>query len=106
MCPGVATYRNYYEIDGQRFSHQIDPRTLRPITHPTASVTVIHESTMWADALATALIILGPVDGLALAEERNLAALFLVYTEDGGVDEIVSSTMRPYVTTSPNPRGT
>lgn len=84
---GVATsgdYRNYWERDGVRFSHTIDPRTGRPITHKLASVTVIHpESAALADAWATALNVLGPDEGLALAERLGLAAYFLVRTADG-----------------------
>ncbi len=69
-------YRNYFEQDGQRFSHLIDPRTGRPVTHNTAAATVLAENAMLADAWATALHILGKADGLALAEEQGLAVLF------------------------------
>ncbi|MCP4042888.1 MAG: FAD:protein FMN transferase, partial [Gammaproteobacteria bacterium] len=60
---GLATsgdYRNYFEQDGQRFSHTIDPRTGRSSRHKLASVTVITPSAMHADAMATALTTLGP----------------------------------------------
>lgn len=76
-------YRNYREQDGVRLSHTIDPRTGRPIAHRLASVTVVVGSAALADAWATALNVLGPDDGLALAEREGLAALFLV-REDGG----------------------
>ena len=52
-------YRNYYEKDGQRFSHTIDPRTGRPVQHRLASVSVIHERCVAADGWATALMVLG-----------------------------------------------
>jgi thiamine biosynthesis lipoprotein len=71
-------YRNYYEIDGKRFSHTLDPRSGRPITHSLASVSVIHESATWADAWATALNVLGPGAGYALADAEGLAAYFIV----------------------------
>lgn len=84
---GVATsgdYRNYWERDGVRYSHTIDPRTGRPITHTLASVTVIHpESAAHADAWATALTVLGPDEGPALAEQLGLAAYFLIRSGDG-----------------------
>lgn len=83
---GVATsgdYRNYWEKDGVRYSHTIDPRTGRPITHTLASVTVVHETAAEADAWATALSVLGPDAGLALAAELELAAYFLVRTPEG-----------------------
>ena len=86
---GVATsgdYRNYWERDGVRFSHTIDPRTGRPITHALASVTVVHpESAALADAWATALNVLGPAEGLVLAEREGLAAYFLVREGEGFV---------------------
>lgn len=71
-------YRNYREEHGRRISHTIDPRTGRPIDHKLASVTIIHESAALADAWATALNVLGPEDGFALAEREGLPALFLV----------------------------
>ena len=71
-------YRDYYEVDGQRISHTIDPRSKRPVAHALASVSVLHEQAVWADALATALNVLGPVEGLAFAEENQIPALFLV----------------------------
>lgn len=80
-------YRNYYERDGIRISHTIDARNGRPVTHKLASVTVIHPSCMTADALATALSVLGPEEGRAVVEREGLAVLFLIRTEDGGFDE-------------------
>lgn len=82
----VATsgdYRNFFEQDGQTFAHIIDPRTGLPVDHMTASVTVLAETCAEADALATALTVLGPEQGLAFAEARQLAVLFIVRTESG-----------------------
>ena len=76
-------YRNFYEKDGKRYSHTIDPRTGSPVTHPLASVSVIHESCAYADAYATALTVLGPEESLKLAEKLNLAVYLLVKTETG-----------------------
>ncbi|MEJ2084316.1 MAG: FAD:protein FMN transferase [Acidobacteriota bacterium] len=69
-------YRNYYEIEGKRISHTIDPRTGYPITHSVASVSVVHPRCAEADAYATGLLVLG-ADGFELAEEIGLAAYFL-----------------------------
>ena len=69
-------YRNYYEVEGQRLSHTIDPRTGHPITHNVASVSVIAPLCVRADAYATGLLVLGP-EGFDLAEELGLAAYFL-----------------------------
>lgn len=76
-------YRNYYEIDGKRYSHTIDPRTGRPVEHQLASVTVLHPRCAMADAYATALLVLGPEDGLALAKSLDLAAYFILRKDDG-----------------------
>lgn len=80
-------YRNYYEVDGERIAHLLDPRTGRPIRHRLASVTVIDALAVRADALSTALMVLGPDDGLALAARLDLAALFIVRTDAGGFTE-------------------
>ena len=80
-------YRNYYEKDGHRFSHTIDPRTGRPVQHRLASVSVVHERCIAADGWATALMVLGETDGYQLAVEQELAALFLVRHADGGLSE-------------------
>jgi thiamine biosynthesis lipoprotein len=80
-------YRNYIERDGVRFSHTIDPRTGRPIDHNLASVSVIHASCMTADALATALEVLGPETGFELAARQDIAAYFLVRGEEDVFEE-------------------
>ncbi|MBL8340459.1 MAG: FAD:protein FMN transferase [Rubrivivax sp.] len=76
-------YRNFYQLGGQRISHEIDPATRAPAAHALASVSVVHEECMSADAWSTALFVLGPQRGLALARERGLAAHFIV--RDGDV---------------------
>jgi thiamine biosynthesis lipoprotein len=76
-------YRNYFEQDGRRFSHEIDPATGAPIAHALCSVTVVADDCMRADALATALIVMGPRRGLALAEAEGIAALFIERTAPG-----------------------
>ena len=76
-------YRNYYESNGQRLSHLIDPRTMKPITHRLASVTVIAPKCATADGWATALSVMGEKEGLALANELGLSALFIVRDAEG-----------------------
>lgn len=71
-------YRNYFEEDGQRFSHTLDPRSGQPISHSLASVSVLHPSNAWADAWATALLVLGDEAGMALAREQDLKVLMIV----------------------------
>ena len=82
----VATsgdYRNYFEIDGLRYSHEINPVSGKPVAHRLASVTVLDDTCMRADALATALMVLGPDGGYELALKEKIAALFIVKGEKG-----------------------
>ncbi len=82
ITPGsnaVATsgdYRNFFVRDGTRYSHTLDPLSARPVNHGLAAVSVIAPSAAQADALATALLVLGPERGLVLATEQHIAALF------------------------------
>lgn len=76
-------YRNFFEADGVRYSHTIDPRTGYPIPQRVASVTVAHREALWADAWATAMNVLGPEAGLALAERQTLPVLFILYDGEG-----------------------
>lgn len=71
-------YRNYFERDGKRYSHTLDPQTGVPIDHHLAAVTVVDPSTLRADGLSTVLMVLGPERGLAYAAEHKIAALFVI----------------------------
>ncbi len=83
----VATsgdYRNaWVDDEGRRRSHLIDPRTGEPAAHGLASVTVVHPEGVWADALATALLVMGPEAAWELATERGLAVRLVARGEDG-----------------------
>lgn len=79
-------YRNFFERGGKLYSHTIDPRTGHPVAHRLASVTVLAPTTARADALATALLVLGPEKGLDLAEQLQIAALFILRTPNGYSD--------------------
>jgi thiamine biosynthesis lipoprotein len=95
----VATsgdYRIYFEADGVRFSHIIDPATGKPINHKLVSVTVIHPSSMTADGLSTALMVMGMEKGIAFATENNLAALFISKAENG-FDEQFTVKFKQYL---------
>jgi len=76
-------YRNYYEFNGQRYSHTLDPQTGKPITHNLASVTVIAENCMRADALATGFNVMGFEEAMTLAVRENIPAYFIVRGEAG-----------------------
>lgn len=96
---GVATsgdYRNYFEIEGSRYSHTIDPLTGSPVKHNLVSVTVVASSSAAADAWATALNVLGGCKGLALAEQLQLAAYFIT-EKDGELVAQYSQAFSPYL---------
>ena len=98
----VATsgdYRNRYTDDrGVSRSHTIDPRTGAPITHLLASVSVLHPQNMYADAWATALNVLGPKEGLAVANAHKIKALFLTRTpETQALQELHSDELTIYL---------
>jgi thiamine biosynthesis lipoprotein len=85
---GISTsgdYRNYFEENGVRYSHTLDPQTGAPITHTLAAVTVADPSTLRADGLSTLLMVLGPERGLAYAEQAGIAAFFVTREGEGFV---------------------
>ncbi|MCL1138390.1 FAD:protein FMN transferase [Shewanella pneumatophori] len=90
-------YRNYYEEDGKRFSHLIDPRTGYPINHRLASVTVLHKESMIADGYATAMMVLGTQASLELAKREHLA-IMLIEKQDDGFKVFYSEAFKPFVT--------
>ncbi|EPK7358818.1 FAD:protein FMN transferase ApbE [Kluyvera intermedia] len=83
---GISTsgsYRNYYELDGQRISHVIDPQTGRPITHKLVSVTVIAPTALEADGWDTGLMVLGPQKAQQVVREQGLAVYMIMKEGDG-----------------------
>lgn len=72
-----GNYRIFFEQDGRRYSHIINPRTGHPVEHNLASATVVAPTTMEADALSTSLLVLGPEAGMELAIEQDIAAFFV-----------------------------
>jgi len=96
---GLATsgdYRNYYEENGRRFSHIIDPNTGQPINHKLVSVTVIHPSSMLADGLSTSIMVMGPEAGLRFAKDQNLA-VFMIIKTDNGFKEVYTEAFKPFL---------
>jgi len=99
---GLATagdYRQYFEENGKRFSHIIDPDDGMPINHKLVSVTVIAPSSMTADGLSTAIMLMGPERGLEFAQAQNLAA-YLVMKTDSGFDTVYTKQFKPYLVES------
>jgi thiamine biosynthesis lipoprotein len=94
---GLATsgdYRNFYRLDGERFSHTIDPSSGRPVQHRLTSVSVVAETCMLADGRATALLALGPERARQLAREQGWAVLLLERT-DSGLEAFETAGMEP-----------
>ncbi|RUO27046.1 FAD:protein FMN transferase ApbE [Aliidiomarina minuta] len=76
-------YRNYFEEDGVRYSHTIDPTTGYPIAHNLAAVTVLTDNATLADGYATVLMVKGVEQGVEFADKYDFAALFIVRSEEG-----------------------
>ncbi len=96
---GMATsgdYRNYFEKDGRRYSHTIDPRTGKPIIHRLASVTVIAETSAMADALATGFDVLGAERALVIAGELGVP-VFLLVRREGVFKELYNQAFATYL---------
>jgi thiamine biosynthesis lipoprotein len=84
-------YRNFFVQGGQKYAHVIDPRTARPVTHSLASVTVLDRDAMTADAVSTALMVMGPDEGLSFADQNDVAAYFVARDGDRLVDRYTSA---------------
>jgi thiamine biosynthesis lipoprotein len=90
-------YRNFIMDGDIRRSHTIDPRNGYPITHELASVSVLHPENMWADGWATALNVLGPQEGMKLANEINLPVMMIVRKPDLSYESIESNAFTAYM---------
>ncbi len=85
----AGTYRNFFEENGQTYSHILHPKTGRPITHLLRSVTVMHDDPAWADAWDTALLCVGEQEAMRIAEAENLKVL-LIYEKEKKLTEYMS----------------
>jgi thiamine biosynthesis lipoprotein len=92
MCMATSgNYLQYYFVDGQRRSHTIDPRMGYPVSHALLSATVTAGSCMRADALATACMVLGDQAALAMIEQTDDAACYLIVAQGDSLQVITSS---------------
>jgi thiamine biosynthesis lipoprotein len=80
--------RCFFDSLGRRYAHTIDPRTGLPTAHDTASVSVLHPRCILADALSTALMVMGSTEGMAYAERHDIAALFIDRQHDRYVESM------------------
>ncbi len=87
-----GTYLHYFDADGQRYSHVLDPRTGRPVEHDTVSVTTLMDNPTQADAWSTALLCLGSEQGLKIANQYQVPALF-IDLKNGNLIETRSDTI-------------
>ncbi len=90
-------YRNFFQREGQRFSHTIEPSTGRPVTHQLASASVVADNCALADAIATCMIVMGPTGGMQLAETNGWSVL-LIQRSDG---EMVTTYSKSFATRFP-----
>ena len=96
---GISTsgsYRNYYELDGKRISHVIDPQTGQPITHKLVSVTVIAPTALEADGWDTGLMVLGPEKAQQVVREQGLA-VYMIVKEGEGFNTWMSPQFRTFL---------
>ncbi|MBC7966763.1 MAG: FAD:protein FMN transferase [Fuerstia sp.] len=92
-----GNYRNYFEYKGVRYSHTIDPTTGQPVMNPPASVSVLSDSCMTADGLATGLMVMGIERGLQFAQQQGLSVLFLDVVDEETVVEHATGEFLPGV---------
>ncbi|MBS9523678.1 FAD:protein FMN transferase [Litoribacter alkaliphilus] len=98
---GLATsgnYRNFYERDGIKYSHTISPKTGFPVRHSLLSATVVAENCMLADAYATALMVMGTEEAIALQESSQAFEMLLIFNdEEGKLETFVSEGLKPFI---------
>ena len=92
-----GTYENFYIYNNKRYSHIIDPRTGYPVINNITSATVIADDCTTADALATAVFVLGEHKAVTLIESLPDIECFLIISKDGRSEFIISSGMERYI---------
>ena len=91
---GIVTsgsYRKYVERDGKRFSHSIDPTTGYPVEHSLLSATVIAETAVWADALASICMVMGMEKSLEIINGLDGVEAYYIFVNDQGALETYST---------------
>ncbi|ALR77439.1 FAD:protein FMN transferase ApbE [[Enterobacter] lignolyticus] len=101
---GISTsgsYRNYYELDGKRISHIIDPQTGHPIDHKLVSVTVIAPTALEADGWDTGLMVLGTEKAKQVVREQGLA-VYMIFKEGDGFKTWMSPQFETFLVSGQN----
>ena len=94
---GSGDYRNYFEVGGVRYSHEIDPRTGNPVSHDLAAAFVISKSAAEADALATAFMVLGLEESEPIIQQAGIPAFLVLRVGENQFENFVSSYFSPYL---------
>ena len=90
-----GNYRNYFDYEGVRYSHTINPKTGYPVEHRLSSVTVIQPTAAEADAYATALLVMGVEKGFNFAKEKELP-VYMIYNDGTAFDLKYTDMMKDY----------
>ena len=99
ICMATSgNYRNYYYDGDERRSHTIDPRTGYPVQHSVLSATVVSSTCMRADALATACMVLGETDALAMIDRAGDAACYLLVAKNDSLVAVCSPNWAEMIT--------
>jgi thiamine biosynthesis lipoprotein len=96
-----GSYRQFFELDGRRFGHILDPRTGWPVEHSLLSVTVVGADAATAAAWGTALLCLGPAEAAAVAEREHVAALLWVRRDEQTTLEVSSALPSEWLVSPP-----
>ncbi|NQY74226.1 MAG: FAD:protein FMN transferase [Candidatus Margulisbacteria bacterium] len=86
-----GTYRRFYEVDGRKYAHVLDPRTGYPVQHDVVSVTITAPTCLEADAIATSVLVMGKEAGLSLIHQLDGIEGFLVIQDEVGEFEFIMS---------------
>jgi thiamine biosynthesis lipoprotein len=98
ICMATSgNYRNYYYVNGERRSHTIDPRTGHPVQHSLLSATVVSSTCMRADALATACMVLGAEEALAMIDRAEDAACYFIVAQNDSLVTLTSPKWEEFI---------
>jgi thiamine biosynthesis lipoprotein len=86
-----GNYMNFYEEDGKKFAHTIDPKTGYPVQHSLLSATVLAGDCMTADAFATAFMVLGKELGIEIARQVPGLEIYFIYADEKGKNQVYVS---------------
>lgn len=93
-----GNYRNYYEQDGKKYAHTIDPKTGYPVQHSLLSVSVFAEDCISADAYATVFMVIGREKAMEFTRKNNKLDAFFVYADESGkLQTYTTEGIKPYI---------